>query len=462
MRKIPRFKIFLLLALSATLLQCADRPQVSVKNEMNVLLITIDTLRADHLGCYGYTQHVSPSIDALAHRGVLFSNCISQCPMTPTSHASILTGQDPYRHGVREFLSKRLKRDTPTLATLLKNAGYQTAAFVSAYSLEKQKYGLDNGFDVYDQSFCEEQDAEHFDQEKQRVNSQRQQNPVQRRADLTASLAVDWLRRIDKRPFFLWVHYFDPHETVLVPPIIPGLFEYSVKGPLTPVHLQMYDVEIRFVDLILNTLTSELFKMGLGQNTLIVLTSDHGQGLDNHNYEYHTRALYQEQIHIPLILAGKPIPVGVKVDALARSTDILPTVLDILGYPDDKIPLNFDGRSLRTFWENTGREKPAEVTAYSETLYSKLRSGGSPMYSMIDGDMKLIYHAEAQYKNEMYDLARDPLEMNNIFTQQPKHAKKLIGEINSLLKGTTISTQRAKAGQDKDWENKLKSLGYMN
>ena len=442
---------------------CGQSQSISVGNEANVLLITIDTLRADHLRCYGYSKPTSPTIDALARKGVQFDNCVSQSPVTPVSHASILTGQNPYRHGVRTITGGRpykLDRDHTTLATLLKAAGYQTAAFISAFPLEKSKYGLDNGFDLYEQSFFRE-GAEDFKQEDQKTDFSRKQTPVQRRADLTTSLAIDWLRRLDQEPFFLWIHYFDPHETYLIPPMIPGVFTYSFDPPLTDIHLQLYDTEIMFVNLMIKELINELYNLGIGEDTLIVLTSDHGQGLGDHDYYYHGLKLYQEQIHVPLIFSGKSIPSGLNVGDLTATVDIVPTVLDVLRYPSEELPTDLDGISLRSSWENRTDIEAEDRMAYSETAYPKEMFGKSPIFSMIRGDEKLIHHPESKSKNTMYNLAKDPDELDDMLKEQPELAEELLLELRELQRGTTFDVKQVKKGEDKKSDALLKSLGYL-
>jgi len=447
---------------SATIFGCGEGRKISVESEMNVLLITIDTLRADHLGCYGYDKRVSKMIDALASQGVQFNNCMSQSPITPVSHASILTGQNPYRHGVRTLEGgepHKLGADHFTLATLLKDASYQTAAFISSVPLVRERYGLDNGFDVYEQSFYE---AIEFDQATQQPDSRRDRNPTQRRADLTTSLAIEWLHGIEEGPFFAWIHYFDVHETYLIPPMIPGVFMYSIEGPLTDIHPQMYDVELRFVDMMIEKLIGKLYEMGLGRNTLIVLTSDHGQGLGDHDYHYHGERLYQEQIHIPLLFVGGSIPSGVKSDRLVRSIDIVPSVLDVLGYPPKSIPAGIEGNSLRGLWEAEGAPPKDVSAAYSETLYPIEAHGKPPIFSIVDGDFKLISHGEANAENELFNLSSDPAELNNIISEHPEHGDRLMEMIANLQAGTTIDVKPTTGKRDKESEALLKSLGYLN
>lgn len=275
-------------------------------------------------------------------------------------------------------------------------------------------------------------------------------------------MALDWLNKAGDEPFFLWLHYFDPHETYLLPPMIPGVFTYTIEQPLTDIHLQLYDVEIKFVDLMIADVLRALSRLGLMENTLIVLTSDHGQGLGDHDYWYHTHRLYQEQIHVPLIFTGKSIPNGARIDNLVRSVDIVPTVLDLLEYPVENIPPGIDGVSLRSMFEgqaNTGRKK---LTAYSETSEPKVRDGESPLFSIIENEFKLIYQSESPNKIEMYNLADDALEKNDVYSIESEQAKELLTTIERLQEATSIDLSHIGKKQEKEWEDKLKSLGYIN
>jgi arylsulfatase A-like enzyme len=224
----------------------------------------------------------------------------------------------------------------------------------------------------------------------------------------------------------------------------------------------MYDVELRFVDMMIKNLVDELYRLGLGGNTLIVLTSDHGQGLTDHDYPYHTMKLYQEQLHIPLIFTGGPVPPGAKIDGLARSIDIAPTVLDILGYPKRHIPGEIEGESLRPLWEQGERDINAGRPAYSETSYPKEIFGKSPVFSIVRDNMKLIHYAESSGEDELFDLSADPAELNNIISRQPGRAKELLGAIKQLQRGTTFDVEKAPDDKDKETQSLLKSLGYLN
>ena len=444
---------------------CGNKEKIAVSNQVNIVLITIDTLRADRLGCYGYDPHISNRIDALASRGVQFNNCMSQSSFTPASHASILTGQNPYRHGLRTIEGGKpykLRRDQETLATLLKKAGYRTAAVISAFMVEKEKYGLANGFEFYEQSFYKKGATEDFDQQKQNIDTRRSQTLAQRRADVTTTIALDWLREVVKDPFFLWVHYFDVHETFLIPPMIPGVFEYSIEGPLTDVHDQMYDVEIRYVDLMIGKLVDELYQLGLGKDTLIVLTSDHGQGMGDHDYYYHGARLYREQLHIPLIFSGASTPAGRKIQNLVRSIDIMPTILDLIGYPDEYRPKDIEGKSMLRLWENPNAMDADTLIAYGETAYPKEIYGKSPLFSIIQDNMKLIYHSEVPDESEFYDLTLDPHELNNIYSKEQEREREFIGTIRRLQAGTSFDVKHKKKREDKESEELLKSLGYLN
>jgi arylsulfatase A-like enzyme len=199
----------------------------------------------------------------------------------------------------------------------------------------------------------------------------------------------------------------------------------------------------------------------MGENTVIILTSDHGQGLGDHDYYYHGLKLYQEQLHVPLIFSGKSIPSGLKVDDLTATVDIVPTVLDILGYPSEEFPTDLDGRSLRGLWENSKDVGAQEQVAYSETAYPKERHGSSPLFSIIRGNDKFIHLPESKAENSLYNLAEDPGELNNVLKERPEIGEELLHELGKLQRGSTFDVKQVKMGEDKKSEALLKSLGYL-
>jgi len=267
------------------------------KQPYNVLLITLDTTRADKLGCYGHDKNTSPHLDQLAKDGVRFDFAIAQAAVTPVSHASILTGLNPYQHGVRVIHGKAgyyLKEEFPTLTSVLKEKGYHTVAFVSAFPVSEY-YGFDRAFDRFETGKTAKQAGL-----KKDGHFSWKIDKGQRRADVATNGAIKWLKQ-KKDPFFMWVHYFDPHDSVLLPPKkFIQQFSSKSKGELDQ-KKALYDAEIYYMDQQLGRIIQALKEEGEYDNTIIVVVGDHGQGLMDHNWMHH-RLLYQEQIHLPLIL----------------------------------------------------------------------------------------------------------------------------------------------------------------
>src|SRR5829696_8234609 len=263
-------------------------PSPGPSERPNFLLVTIDTLRADHLGCYGRQAAMTPTIDNLANRGVRFATAVAHAPLTGPSHGSILTGRTPLGHGFRNNSGFAMHAGVHTAAELLRNAGYRTAAFVSAFPLDR-RFGFNRGFDVYD---------DHLP----KGNDRRRTPYVERAADATTDVALRW---VDAQPpgtagapWFLWVHYYDPHAPYEPPPDL-------ARSGLSP-----YDGEIAFVDRELNRLLQHVSRRGDVARTLTVVTADHGESLGEHGEETHGLFVYDATIRVPWIMAGPGIPAG--------------------------------------------------------------------------------------------------------------------------------------------------------
>ena len=275
----------------------------------NVLLITLDTMRADHLGCYGYEKPTSPRLDALAQESVVFDLAIAQAAVTPVSHASILTGREPYNHGLRVMhglVANRLEEDQTTLAEVWRQTGAPTVAFVSAFPVSTA-FGLEQGFEVFDEDFPNV-DGEGLVSARGTVNT----GQSQRRADATTEAATNWLRaQADEftgngDPFLMWVHYFDPHDPQMLPPkeyMQKGLNEVFRPPADTRADLlrSVYDTEVSYMDAHVGRLLDTFEELGLRENTIVVVVADHGEGLGDHGWWTHG-VLYQEQIRVPLMI----------------------------------------------------------------------------------------------------------------------------------------------------------------
>ena len=323
--------------------------------------MTIDTLRADHVHCYGYDRVQTPALDALPKNGIRFAQAFTPSPITNTSHTTILTGLLPSVHGVTDFAIP-LVPTHPTWAELLKKNGYHTAAFIGAVILDSKTLapGLDRGFDFYD-TFPEH------------PQTRSRWGRVERRGMDVVQHTENWLNAHRVGPHFVWVHLYDPHDPYEPPPPYSQLYKDH-----------LYDGEIAYADSALANFLTYLKKQGWYDNSLIIVVGDHGEGLGEHHEDTHGIFLYDSTIHVPLIVKLPRQSAAEKiVNAQVRTTDILPTVLDLLGVPP---PARLDGESLKPLFasiENTDR------TAFGETDYP-LRFGWAPLRSVRTPDFKFI------------------------------------------------------------------------
>jgi arylsulfatase A-like enzyme/Tfp pilus assembly protein PilF len=395
---------------------------------LNVLLVTLDTTRADHLGCYGHAAARTRHLDRLAAEGTRFETAVATAPITLPSHSSILTGLYPFEHGVRNNGNFYLAPRFETLATRLQARGYRTGAFVSSFILDR-RYGLDRGFDVYD---------DRMEGEYTQVVALQ----AERRGDRTA-LALD--RFLDERakekgtPFFAWLHLYDPHEPYRPPRPFRDLFAND-----------LYDGEIAFTDAIVASVLDRLQQDGLLDRTLVVVTGDHGESLGEHGETTHSMFLYEGAIRVPLVF-WRPglVPAGRVVADPVRLVDVAPTILDLLGLPPLPAP---HARSLVPLLD--GRRPGPPPAAYSETLLPKFYMNWAPLRSLRDGRYKLI---DAP-RPELYDLEADPGESRNLYAERPQTAHALKQGLDRLVaSGDAMSVQTL----DREAMEKLAALGYI-
>jgi arylsulfatase A-like enzyme/tetratricopeptide (TPR) repeat protein len=351
-----------------------------------LILVSIDTLRADHLPAYGYEGVETPHLDRFRKDAILFENAYSHVPLTLPSHVSVLTGLLPFEHGVRDNLGYRLDTQAhPTLARLLKQRGYATGAAVSAWVMRGAS-GIADGFDFYEDRIVAPEGADAAGR-------------VQRRGDQTAALARSWLEGVRQRPFFLFFHVYEPH--VPYQPIEP----YRSRYPLA------YDGEIAWSDAIVGGLLDDLRRMAIYDRALIVVLSDHGEGLGEHGEEDHGILLYRWALRVPLLVK---LP-GSRQAATAVSEpvgliDVLPTLTSILDVP---VPGGLRGRSLF----ERGRRPPASI--YAETLYPRIHLGWSELRSLVDERYQYIEGT----KRELYDIVRDPRQLTNLVSTRGEDAR---------------------------------------
>jgi arylsulfatase A-like enzyme/tetratricopeptide (TPR) repeat protein len=400
----------------------------------NIILISLDTTRADHLGCYGDSNARTPALDGLARRGVLFSQAASPAPLTLPSHCSIMTGLYPTNHGVRLNGTNALSQEHTTLAEALVENGYQTGAFVGAFVLDG-RWGLKQGFEAYD---------DRFDLSKVK---QLDLAAVQRPANQVMDSALGWLDGHKTRPFFAWIHLYDPH-TPYEPPG-PLLSEFARRGPAA-----LYDGEIAFVDQQVDRCLSWLRNAGLDQRTIIVIVGDHGEGLGSHGEGTHGFYIYDYAQHVPFIVAA-PIDNlrGVRVDSQVSLVDVFPTVLALAGI-DAKVSVH--GRSLLPSMFRSA--SVPEVYAYSESMAPDLQFGWSALHSLRSPRYKYI---EAP-RPELYDLVADPGETTNVYAQHGTIADRMARELDRVMLDTSRNAPVPEAANlDKETLERLAALGYV-
>ena len=394
----------------------------------NVVLITIDTLRADHLGCYGYQQIKTPNIDALAADGVRFARAFTPVPVTLPSHSAMLTGTYPMLSGMHDFAANKLSPDQPTLATALKQAGYVTGAVVAAAVLDS-RFGLNHGFDFY---------YDHF--EFSRLE-EKNLDEMERPGNLVADRALDWLGKNAGKKFFLWMHLYDPHYPYTPPE--PYRREYATRP---------YDGEIAFDDEQVGRLILFLKEEGLYQNTLIVLAGDHGESLGEHGEKTHGFFIYNATLHVPFIvhLPGKA---SVRVvDDPVSLVDLMPTALAAAGV---EIPSAVQGRNLLPVIR--GETPDHDRAVYNETFLPRIHFN----WSELRGAQNAKYHFIDAPKPELYDLARDPGELQNLFSDKKAVGEEMRAKLAGLIRDYSAGKEMAeKTGLDPALMERLKSLGY--
>ncbi len=425
----------------------------------DLILVTLDTTRADRLGCYGFTDATgaspTPVLDALARQGVRFADAVSPVPMTAPAHTSLLTGLDPPHHGVRANGQDRLDPATTTLAELLAGAGYDTAAFVSSFVLDP-RFGLDQGFAVYDATLPVTRQGA--------VGSQNE-----RSAEAVTDAALAWLAARSTKaggqasanaPFFLWVHYFDAHDPYTPPE--PFASRYADD---------LYEGEIAAVDRQVGRLLDAVKTAGAGREmdrSVVVVAGDHGESLGEHGERFHSRTLYEGAVHVPLLVAAPGLPgllaPGVDAGEVVGLVDVVPTVLDLLGLDT---PAGLDGRSLLRSLADPGAASDPDRALYLETLNTYLDTGWAPLYALRRHDGKYIEAPRPEY----YDLVRDPHEQHDLLAGDsrgtpPPAARRLAGDLRGRLAEqpgiVEVANGLGSGAADPEVRRRLESLGYLS
>lgn len=394
----------------------------------NLILITIDTMRADYWSCNGSTKVKTPNLDHLAKQGVNFERVRTPVPLTLPSHASILTSLYPRDHGIRDNAVYKLNEKHLTLAEVLRKHGYKTAAFVGSFVLDP-RFGLNQGFDFYDAKtsggveMLERPDAE-------------------RNAQQVYDAFAGWLERDqNSKPIFVWLHFYDPHA----PYEPPASFQKQYRSDL-------YAGEVAFTDSIIGKVVALLQTRKIMDQSMIAVVGDHGEGLGQHQETTHSVLVYNSTLHVPmLIFAPGLIPAGTKVSELSRTIDLAPTLLDYLAIPD-RIG---EGKSLRSAIEKKGNTSPGE--AMSESLYPRLNLGWSELYGIESGN----YHYILAPNPELYDLAKDPAEKQNIIGSSARVAQDLRRRLEAnYIQGASANSKNPAV--DPETREKMESLGYVS
>jgi arylsulfatase A-like enzyme/Flp pilus assembly protein TadD len=409
---------------------CGGRPRP------DVLLITLDTTRADHLSAYGYPLPTTPVLDGLAGEGFLFTRAYTTNPITLPAHSSMLTGTYPLFHGVRDNGTYVLRDDVTTLAEVLSSQGYDTGAFVASFVLDS-RFGLTQGFGLYDDDVGTD-----WTREEVAARTPQTFGFPERKASLLTAAANRWLRRPRRRPYFAWLHYFDPH------------YPLNPPEPHRSRFAEDYDAEIAFADEQIGQVLQTLKQRGTYENTLIVVVGDHGEGLMDHSELSHSLLIFDSTMHVPLIvkLPGPKTPAR-RVEALSSVVDVMPTILSVLGIA---VPRDVQGQSLLPALKGAPADERRAI--YMESLLARLTSGWGELRGIRIGGEKLIWGP----KPRLYRVADDPGEVYDLAAREPATVARLEKELQGALRTWSRPTAPASvAAPDADTVGRLAALGYV-
>jgi arylsulfatase A-like enzyme/Flp pilus assembly protein TadD len=404
-------------------------PRRVAPGELNVIVLTLDTTRADRLGCYGAANAATPNLDRLAEEGVLFERAIAPVPLTLPAHSSIFTGTLPPAHGVRDNGGYVLDPKQETLAELLHGRGWRTGAFVGAFVLDS-KWGLDQGFERY---------VDNFELSKYKTLSL---GDIDRPASDVVDAALPWLDEHASQRFFAWLHFYDPHSPYTPPEPFRSAF---AERP--------YAGEIAYVDFQIARVLQWLDSRRLADRTIVVAMADHGESLNEHGEGTHGLFVYDATVHVPLIVRAPSLGLrGRRVRSVVRAHDVLPTVLELVGLP---AAAGAQGRSLVPLMN--GAAEDLNLEAYSESYYARNHYGWSELKALRAGRYKYIDAPRA----ELYDLERDPGETTNLYDERRTLAGQMAAALARIETESGGAAAAAPAAVDPETRERLAALGYI-
>jgi len=402
------------------------RPDISTREVQNIVLISIDTCRADYLSCYGFGRKTTPNIDAIANESIVFENVISPVPITLPAHGSMLTGTIPPYHGVHDNLDYRLGDSNVTLAEILKEHGFTTGAIISAFVLDSQ-FGINQGFDTFNDHFEEKHMAGTISE---------------RKGHEATRFALEWLDQHKNEKLFLFLHYYDPHTGYDPPEPFASIFADD-----------LYAGEIAYTDYCIAQVIRKLKDLRLFDSSLIIITSDHGEMLGEHGEEEHGYFIYQSAIKVPLIFKLPGWRKSKSIKDVVGLIDIVPTVSSLLGIQP---PPQVQGRDLSPYFRQT-QLSGGDRYLYCESLYPTKYNANS-LLGVVTDRWKYIQTT----RPELYDLAQDRQESNNLMKQQLQHGRILLDRLRQILEQTVREDESdSKVILDEESRKRLESLGYV-
>ncbi|MEO1369044.1 MAG: sulfatase, partial [Acidobacteriota bacterium] len=401
--------------------------------------ITLDTTRADFLGCYGKESARTPNLDRVAEEGTLFLHALSSVPVTLPSHSTLFTGTYPLVHGVRDNGLFSLPSERQTLAEILKDQGYATGAAIGAFPLTRE-FGLDQGFDYYNDHISIAGEDYRGRKQEQKSGNFFEERP----ADRVNDAILPWLRENAERPFFAWIHYWDPHHPHIPPAPYDQLYSHD-----------LYQGEIAFADQNLGVVLRELETQGIADRTLIVISGDHGEGRGEHNEDTHSLLSYDSTLRVPFLIKAPGFPAGVRISERVGTVDALPTILDLLGL---EAPDEVQGRSLVPQLRGEAREGNRRAY-YAETLSPRLSHGLGELRAFYKGSYKYIHGP----RPELYDLGEDPDELRDLVALEPEIGSSLESDLAAFI-AENAGSQSSDAVHEVDDETRqrLAALGYIS